>query len=150
VILVDSREQTPLKFQHLESRTCTLHTGDYSLLGASERFSVERKTIADFVGCCVGDNRARFAQELHRLRGFEFARLLIIGAESDIREGRYRSNINPQSVLGTLNTFEIRYRVPVIWCATAEIAAAQIERWAFYFARELVESVNDLRRAAAL
>lgn len=147
IILVDSREQDPLIFEHLASQTCTLQSGDYSLFGASELFSVERKTVADFVGCCVGDNRDRFARELHRLRGFRFKRLLIVGTEAEIKAGNYRSNIKPQSVLGTLSAFEIRYDVPVTWCATAEIAAAQIERWAWYFARELVESVNELRRA---
>jgi DNA excision repair protein ERCC-4 len=146
IILIDSREQDPLQFEHLASQTSTLQSGDYSLLGASELFSVERKTVADFVGCCVGDNRDRFARELHRLRGFHFKRLLIIGTESEIREGKYRSNIKPQSVLGTLSAFEVRYEVPVVFCATPQIAACQIERWCFYFARQLVESVNELRR----
>jgi len=149
VILIDNREQDPLRFEHLASKTCTLQTGDYSLLGASELFSVERKTVSDFVGCCVGDNRDRFARELHRLRGFHFKRLLIVGTESEIREGQYRSNVKPQSVLGTLSAFEIRYDIPVTWCATPGIAAAQIERWAWYFARQLVESVNELRRGVA-
>jgi DNA excision repair protein ERCC-4 len=141
VILIDNREH-PLRFEHLASQTCMLQSGDYSLLGASELFSIERKTVSDFVGCCVGDNRDRFARELHRLRGFRLKRLLIVGTEAEIREGKYRSNIKPQSVLGTLSAFE----VPVVFCATAEIAACQIERWCFYFARQLVESVNELRR----
>lgn len=129
IILIDQREQTPLRFLHLESRSATLQSGDYSLLGAQELFSVERKTVPDFVGCCVGENRERFSRELHRLRGFHFKRLLIVGTEAEIREGKYRSNIKPQSVLGTLSAFEIRFDVPVVWCATPEIAAAQIERW---------------------
>jgi DNA excision repair protein ERCC-4 len=112
VILIDQREQTPLKFEHLQSRPATLQSGDYSLLGASELFSVERKTVADFVGVCTGDNRARFERELHRLRGFHFKRLLIVGTESEIREGKYRSNIKPQSVLGTLSASRFATRCP--------------------------------------
>jgi DNA excision repair protein ERCC-4 len=87
ILLVDSREQDPLRFEHLASQTVALQSGDYSLLGASELFGVERKTVADFVGCCVGDNRDRFARELHRLRGFRFKRLLIVGTEADIKAG---------------------------------------------------------------
>ena len=31
---------------------------------------MERKTLPDLVGCCMGDNRERFERELHRMRGY--------------------------------------------------------------------------------
>jgi len=55
VVLIDSREQTPLHFEHLESRLATLQSGDYSVLGVQESFAVERKTTQDLVACCIGD-----------------------------------------------------------------------------------------------
>jgi hypothetical protein len=49
--------------------------------------------------------------------------------------------------MGTMAGFEMRYDLPVCFCPTAEAAARQVERWAFYFARECVAAVNGLRRA---
>jgi ERCC4-type nuclease len=149
VIVVDTREQEPLCFSRLQSRTQTLTSGDYSVAGLESLFAIERKTISDLVGCCVGQNRERFERELHRIRGFRFKRLLIVGTEAEILAGQYRSNIAPKAILATLSAFECRYDTPVVFKPTPELAAAQIERWAFWFTREMVEVVNDLWRASA-
>jgi DNA excision repair protein ERCC-4 len=147
VIVVDTREQDPLAFERLESSPGTLTTGDYSIRGLEHLFAIERKTVPDLVGCCMRSNRERFERELHRLRGFRFKRLLVIGSEREIRQGVTHSRINPASVLATLNAFEMRYDLPVVFCPTAEIAARKIETWAFWFAREVVEAVNNLYRS---
>ena len=149
VIVIDTREQDPIVFHRLTSQRETLVTGDYSVKGLEHLFSVERKSISDLVGCCMGDNRERFERELHRLRGFRFKRLLIVGTEAEIQKGDYRSNIKPQAVTGTLRAFEVRYDVPVVFCDTADSAANRIESWAYWFSREMVETVNQLRRAVA-
>ena len=131
-IIVDTRETQPLVFTRLESRRGTLLTGDYSIAGLENLFSIERKTIGDLVACCVGENRARFERELHRLRGFRFKRLLIIGTEEQILRGNFQSNIKPKAVLATLTAFEIRYDVPTVFCETPEKAGRLIERWVFF------------------
>jgi DNA excision repair protein ERCC-4 len=59
VIVVDTREQDPLSFQRLQTVSGTLSTGDYSVAGLENLFSVERKTVLDLVGCCTGENRHR-------------------------------------------------------------------------------------------
>jgi DNA excision repair protein ERCC-4 len=143
-LIIDTREQDPLPFTRLLARRGALATGDYSIAGCEALFSVERKSIQDLVGCCMGENRERFERELHRLRGFRFKRLLIVGTEEDIRAERYISRIKPQSVLATLAAFEVRYDCPVIWCATPEEASQAVERWAFWFSRELLLSANQL------
>jgi DNA excision repair protein ERCC-4 len=148
VIVIDSREQEPLSFQHLQSVCGALITGDYSVVGLEQLFAVERKTISDLVGCCMGENRSRFERELHRLRGYRFKRLLIIGSRGEIEMQRYQSRIAPKAVLGSLNAWECRYDIPVVFAATPEIASRQIEVWAWYFCREYVETVNDLLRAS--
>jgi DNA excision repair protein ERCC-4 len=94
-----------------------------------------------------GENRARFERELHRLRGYRFKRLLIVGTELEIQQGVAFSRISPRAIWGTLWAFEARYEVPVVFRHTPEAAARQIETWAFYFARECVAAVNGLRRA---
>jgi len=149
-IVVDSREQAPLVFTRLQSRPGTLTTGDYSLAGAEEIFAIERKSIADLVACCTGDNRDRFFRELHRLRGYRFKRLLIVGSLGEIERGEYRSQVKPAAVIATLAAIEARYDVAVVFAPSPEEAARRIEEWAFWFARELVETCNTLARCNGL
>lgn len=149
VIVYDSREQTPLCFTQLEAVRGTLQTGDYSILGAEHLFSVERKSITDLVGCCCGSSRERFERELRRLRGHQFRRLVVIGRRSDVEAGNYHSGVKPQSVLASLDCWEVRFDCPVLWCTSPEAAARQIESWAWWYSRELVGVVNDLYRAVA-
>jgi DNA excision repair protein ERCC-4 len=150
IIIVDTREQTPLPFARLASERGTLTTGDYSFRGGEEVFAVERKSIADLVACCVGENRERFFRELHRLRGFRFKRLLIVGTRDEIEAGQYRSAITPRAVVATLNVIEARFEVPVVFAATSADAGELIETWAFWTAREIVEAANELARGTGL
>jgi DNA excision repair protein ERCC-4 len=126
-LVIDTREQDPLVFTRLESRRGTLLTGDYSIAGLENLFAIERKSIPDLVACCVGANRERFERELHRLRGFRFKRLLVVGREDDIHLGRYHSSVNPRAIFATLSAFEIRYDVPVVFASTASLAAHRVE-----------------------
>jgi ERCC4-type nuclease len=145
-IITDTREQMPLAFTRLPSVIGTLTTGDYSFAGCEELFALERKSIADLVACCVGENRERFFRGLHRLRGYRFKRLLIVGSREEIEAGAYRSRITPAAVLATITTIEARFDVPAVFAATPGDAARMVEGWAWYFAREIVESANDLLR----
>jgi ERCC4-type nuclease len=147
VIIVDTREQDPLVFTHLESRRGMLITGDYSIAGMTELIAIERKSISDLVGCVMGQNRERFERELHRLRGFRFKRLLVVGSRGEIEVQRYHSRISPKAVLGSLAAWECRFDVPIVYAATPAQAAIQVETWCWYFAREMVEVVNDLWRS---
>jgi len=149
MIVVDTREQTPLVFTRLLSVAGTLQSGDYSFTGAEETFAVERKSVEDLVMCCMGGNRERFQRELHRLRGFRFKRLLVAGKREDIELGLYRSNIKPRSVLATIASFEARYDIPFVFCATPEEAAEQVESWACWYARELLNTTKEMRGAMA-
>ena len=54
VVIIDSREQTPLPIQRLETVRSGLQTADYSFVGGEQVFGVERKSIDDLVGCCMG------------------------------------------------------------------------------------------------
>ena len=147
VIVIDTREQVPLSFSRLQSVRKMLTTGDYSVRGAEALFAVERKSITDLASCCLGQNRERFERELHRLRGFRFKRLLVVGSEEDIYRCRYHSSISPKAVLATLSAFEVRYDLPVVFGSTPAAASRLIESWAWWFAREMVETVNDLWRS---
>ena len=146
VIVIDNREQEPLRLTHFESVRDTLYSGDYSLRGLENSFAVERKSLDDLANCCLATNRDRFEHELHRLRGYQFKHLLIIGSREEIAVGRYHSRIAPRAVLATLGAFEIRYSIPLVFCASLKEAAAAIERWVSWTAREIVKSANNLLR----
>jgi DNA excision repair protein ERCC-4 len=144
--VIDTREQEALPIRRLPTIRAGLLSGDYSIRGFEDHFAIERKSIPDFVGCCIGDNRIRFEHELHRLRGFDFARLLIIGTEADIRGHNYRSNIEPKAVLHSLYAFEVRYNIPFVFSPTPESGAALVERWAWFYVREQIRKTNDAIR----
>jgi hypothetical protein len=93
VIVIDSREQEPLKFENFPSVPGTLYAGDYSIRGLEASFAVERKSIDDLANCCLAAQRNWFEHELHRLRGYRFKRLLIVGPREDIAAGHYYSRI---------------------------------------------------------
>lgn len=131
-------------FRRLPSVRASLTSGDYSFVGGEEVFAVERKSIADLVQCCTGPNRERFERELHRLRGFRFKRLVIVGDRGEVERHEYRSNVAPAAVLGSLATWEIRFDVPVVWASTPEQAAALIENWASYASREVLKTAKAI------
>jgi len=146
VLVIDNREIQPLTFTRLASVKGSLYSGDISIQGLEDQFSIERKgSVEELVSCCTGQ-RERFEHELHRLRGFRFKRLVVIGSRAEIEVQRYRSRVAPAAVLGTLAAWEIRFDLPTVFFSSPEEAARQIERWAFYFARQVVRDANNLLR----
>lgn len=144
VVIVDTREQDPLPIHRLRTVRAGLMSGDYSIAGAEHLFAVERKSVADLVQS-VGPERDRFERELHRLRGFRFARLLIVGAEAEVSTGRFRSSMSPRSVLASVRAFEVRYSLPVVWIPDPDTAGRTVERWACWFAYDLTRSAEAVQ-----
>jgi ERCC4-type nuclease len=140
VLVVDTREQTPLTFCHLPAIAGTLGSGDYSIRGWEERFAIERKSLSDLAGSLTRE-RDRFGRECHRLRGFDFSRLLVVGDASDL--GRV-CKADPRSLLSSLSAFEVRYSLPVVWCPCPTSAALLVERWAWFYWREAVRPLGPV------
>lgn len=132
VVVIDTREQKPLEFPHLQTVRGTLQTGDYGLQGLPD-WGIERKSVPDMVNSLTGE-RERFWRELERLRGMQgrgFARLLIIGTQRELVAVLSRRSVKVAQVLGSLAAIDARF-IPVVWAATPEQAAAMIEGWAWY------------------
>ena len=146
-VICDTREQLPLPITRLPVVRTGLQTGDYSFVGGEHLFSAERKSIDDIVSVCTGESRLRFERECGRLRGMKFKRLLIVGPRWMIEGQRYRSAIKPAVVLHSLAAWEMRFDLPVVWAETPEAAAALVESWVWWFAREMVETANTLLRS---
>jgi ERCC4-type nuclease len=152
-LVIDTREQTPLVPLRLPYVRAGLQSGDYSVLGLESEFAVERKSIADLVACCKSGTRAaegereRFERELHRMRGFTFARLLIVGTRAEMEAGAYRSDIVPSAVVNSLLSWQATYRVPFVCQPTPEAAALEVEDWAYWYARKRIDVLRDIARA---
>jgi DNA excision repair protein ERCC-4 len=130
-VIIDTREQTPLEFLHLPTERGTLQSGDYSVAGLEHEFAIERKSISDLCGS-VTRGRERFERELHRLRGFHFGRVLIVGSPMEL----HRSAPNSKSVFSSISAFEARYSVAFVWEPDPATAARLVERWAWFYWRE--------------
>lgn len=149
-VIIDSREQTPLSFTRLPSRRTDedagLTSGDYTIAGFSHLFAIERKPIDDLVSCCANSNRDRFERELHRLRGYRFARVVICGTRGGVGREEYRSKLSAKAVLSTIAAFETRYNVPFVFAGSPAGAAILVETWAYWVARENLTSISHLAK----
>ena len=122
-LICDSREQCPLSFPDGQAvEIGTLATGDYSLKGLQELCTVERKSLSDLIGS-ISQDRERFLKELQRLRAYRLRALVVECTLQDILEHRYRSNMQPEAVIGSLAAFQVRYELPIVFCGDAEGAA---------------------------
>ena len=143
-IILDTREQNPYTFQGYEATATrgTLDTGDYSLKGLEDLVAVERKELADLMGCLTHD-RDRFTRELARLRGFEAAALVIEAPFLEIAGGHYRSRMNPESAVQSLVAIMERFRLPVFFADSRQGG----EYFVFHFLRHYARRVADRYKA---
>ena len=142
-IVTDTREQWPLQFTRCQSITGTLPTGDYALEGLNH-LCVERKSLPDLVACCCSQQRDRFEAELMRMKAYRFKCLMIEATAKDIYTGDYRSQANPESVMGSLMAFGIRYDVWPIFAGDPQQAAKMVEHLALMIMRQMDEAAKAL------
>ena len=118
-ILQDHREKTPFQFGQFEGRVSVVHmkTGDYTIRGFESVFAIERKALPDLVGC-VAQSRARFQRELSRLARFRYAAVVIEANYEDVMNGNWYSKVSPQSVIGSIASWQIRYHVPFLFAGS--------------------------------
>jgi len=127
-ILVDTREQTPLRFSAaVSTQRATLPTGDYSLVGHTDSVAIERKSLPDLVQC-VSRERERFLECCERLRGYQLRALVVEASFDDVLAHAYRSQTLPQSVIGTTIALHVDFALPTIWAGNAENAARIVEK----------------------
>jgi hypothetical protein len=72
------------------------------------------------------------------------------GPDSVLRQGELSRQRCRDKEVAFSAAFEVRYECPALFSPTPQAAARQIEKWAFYYSREVVETVNNLWRAGAI
>ena len=125
---MDTRERTPWEFGDQETLRCKLDQGDYSLEGLQHVVSIERKSLPDLAGSITA-GRERFMREMERLKDeVQWPIIYIEGSRQDIDEGKYRSAVHPNAVLGTLQTIWLRFGVPFHLAGDHRLAAMDAMR----------------------
>ncbi len=121
IILIDTREKDEYTFDGITTLRSKLDAGDYSVSGMENRISVERKNLDDFVSTVIYQ-KERFHRELCALAGMEYSAIVVEASLPDILEHRYKSAVNPLSVIGAAVAIMVEYRIPVVFCGNRQIA----------------------------
>jgi ERCC4-type nuclease len=95
-----------------------LPCGDYRLPGFEDRAAIERKSLNYLVGCLKVSNRDRFERELVRGGHYELFTVVVEGSLADVSQDRYKSEMKPHSAMQSIIAFQVRYRVPFLWCGS--------------------------------
>lgn len=145
-IIQDSREQLPYQFAESGHATelGTLSSGDYTVLGLADHVAIERKSLPDFVTCC-GPERNRFKRELQRLRAYRFRGVVVEANVQEILNHEYRSAISPESVLGSLAGWSLRYECSFFLAGSREHG----ERLTLALLRNAHRQITELVEAVA-
>ncbi len=147
IIVVDSREQFPWRFENLPTEPGTLNTGDYSIRNLTHLISIERKSLPDLLAC-IGRERDRFKRELQRLKAYRFRALIIEASHADLEAGEWRSQLKPSHVLGSLAAWMVQYALPIMLAGDHEAAARFGERYLYQAARSVANENAALGVAA--
>jgi len=136
-IIVDTREQRPYQFEKYEVEAIrhTLKTGDYSLAGYEDRVAFERKSLDDLIGCLT-TGRDRFERELARAKGLDLFAVVVEASMQDVKQGKFRSKVNPHAALQSIIAFQVRYGCQFIWAGTREEAEYTVHWMLEKFRRE--------------
>lgn len=120
-ILIDQREKRPLWTKSTidcQIEKTYLKTGDYSLVGHEDSFSIERKSISDLFGT-LGMGHRRFKKEIERGLKLKYFAIVIDGGY-----GKILSNSFPGSKFTTMKghvitsilfTIHIKYKIPIFF-----------------------------------
>ena len=134
-LVQDTREQCPLVFTRHETVVAGLDAMDYAVEGYERFLRWERKSLDDLCGS-LGQGRTRFMRMWLRVRQVypDMIKVLVIeGTKEDVLAHRYRSQIHPNSIMGTLAALRDREGVHIVWAGGPVGAAAEIERHADNF-----------------
>lgn len=141
-IIVDTREQNPLKF-NCDTIRKGLKFGDYGCLSASGHqipVIFERKGLGDlFNSLTKGYDRLRKVFLRAEKSGFKLV-IVIEGTKERVLEGYEHSHRDPASIIKQLETIERKYGVTHMFFKTRHQMSAHIQEYFECLAKEYEES----------
>lgn len=150
VVLIDTREQRPLKIKAYPVEVIGLPVGDYGIKGFSDwnnpQFICERKSLDDLIQSLT-HGRDRFEREVLKMRQFAFRALLIEAEQVQVEIGDFRSAAKPNAIMQSLASFQVRNNLHVIWCGNHNSTARTLERLVRQFVRGLEKNMHRLSKA---
>lgn len=148
-VIIDSREKLPFSFsKNVHTTVAALRVGDYSLVGAENSLAIERKSLADLLSS-ITHNRVRFEKELCQLRAFRFACLLVESTWPIIMMKQYSQDVSPNSIIGSLMSFKVRYNVSVLMADDHDTAGILCERILMNYARSVEREYRLIAKGSA-
>ncbi len=132
-VLIDEREQLPWDLSPMKMIRKSGETGDYRILGLEHVVCVERKSLGDLLST-LGGGRDRFEREMQRILSYESRAVIVEASWADLERGEWRSQINPQAVIGSVLGFMAR-GVPFIMAGDRDRAQIYAKRFLFIAAR---------------
>jgi DNA excision repair protein ERCC-4 len=146
-IVQDTREQEPWNMAPCQVVIDGLSVADYSVRGLENIVAIERKSLADFVGCC-GSERERFQRELDRLRGWQVSAVIVEASWGDFELGGWRSKLTPTQVMASFTSWIAQGHRMIL--GRDHSTAAKIARGIlFYSARYRLREAADLLKGVA-
>ena len=135
VLITDSREQSPLQFEHISTDANIemvivdgLSYGDYSAhhMGDICPIFFERKSLGDLFGT-LGKGYSRFKKEIARcnLDGNKLV-IIIEGTLRDVLNGHKHSQMSGIGIIRTMCTLQWKYGVQFVCCSSREEMALYI------------------------
>lgn len=129
IIIQDSREQIPLKFDHkfiIEVKIEKLNVGDYMVEfsdGHRPPIAFERKSINDLYGT-LSQGYDRFKDCILRAKETGIQLVIIIeGSLTKVGYGHIHSSRSPESILYQLFTLYAKYGIWPVFCADSKEAS---------------------------
>lgn len=123
-IIIDSREQIPWTFKNFTTAKKKLDTGDYSVEGFENIFTIERKKSVAEIANNITEKR--FLNELERLRSYEHKFLLLEFSLSKVIDYPVGSDvpkrvweklkITNKYILKFLTSISIEYNIQMFFC----------------------------------
>jgi len=125
IIVIDSREQNPYKFDGAIVKG--LKSGDYSILGLENRIALERKTKEDAFAS-LGSGRARFEKEVIRLSEYDYSAIVIESNLDDFLQAPAFTKMNPKAAMNSLVSWSVKYKVLIFFASDRRHAKALVYR----------------------
>lgn len=94
-----------------------LEAGDIVIRGVG----FERKTLPDYTSSLVGKSERDLYDQVEKMKSaYDNGYILIEGDLSDVKSMTY-TNINPESIIGSMNSIEARHGIGVKMCSNMEL-----------------------------